>query len=48
MLLKQQRQILDEMGECRDQLTALTAICMRIEGAVNALTVEVRASHGVK
>jgi hypothetical protein len=44
LLLRQQKQILDAMGQFRDQLTALTTICMRLEGAVNALTVEVRAS----
>jgi hypothetical protein len=38
-------QVLDEMGEFRDQLTILTAICMRVEGAVGALTIEVRAMH---
>ena len=42
LMLRQQKQILDEMGEFRDQLTVLTAICMRVEGAVNALTTEVR------
>lgn len=45
LLTIQQKQILDEMGEFRDQLTVLTAICMRVEGAVNALTTEVRAVH---
>jgi hypothetical protein len=45
LLMRQQKQILDEMGEFRDQLTVLTAICMRVEGAVNALTIEVRAVH---
>lgn len=45
LLQRQQKQILDEMGEFRDQLTVLTAICMRVEGAVNALTTEVRAVH---
>jgi hypothetical protein len=33
------------MGELRDQLTVLTAICMRVEGAVNALTTEARAGR---
>ena len=44
-LARRQKNILDEVGEFRDQLTILTAICMRVEGAVNALTTEVRAVH---
>jgi hypothetical protein len=47
LLLRQQKQILDEMGEFRHQLTALTAICTRIEGAVTSLTIEVRAARRV-
>jgi hypothetical protein len=42
---RQQAKLLDEVGEFRDQLTVLTAICIRVEGAVTALTVEVRAMH---
>ena len=45
LIQRQQKQIPDELGEFRDQLTVLTAICMRVEGAVNALTTEVRAVH---
>ena len=45
LLMTQQKQILAEMAEFRDQLTVLTAICMRVEGSVNALTTEVRAMH---
>lgn len=44
-LARQQRRLLDEMGEFRDQLAITTAICLRIEGAVTALTTEVRAMH---
>jgi hypothetical protein len=45
MILKQQKQMLDEFADFRDQLIVLTAICMRVEGAVQSLTVEVRAMH---
>jgi hypothetical protein len=48
MIQRQQRQIIDEIGEFRDQLTVLTAICMRVEGAVNALTTEVRTFREFK
>lgn len=44
-LARQQTRILDEMGEFRDQLTVLTAICMRVEASVTSLTIEVRAMH---
>jgi hypothetical protein len=45
LLLKQQGQMLNEMADFRDQLTVLTAICMRVEASVGSLTVEVRAMH---
>jgi hypothetical protein len=45
LVLRQQRRMIDEVGEFRDQLTVLTAICMRVEAAVSALTIEVRAMH---
>lgn len=45
LLLRQQKQMLDEFADFRDQLTVLTAICMRVEGSVTALTTEVRAMH---
>lgn len=44
-LARQQARILDEMASFRDDLTVLTAIAMRVEGAVSALTTEVRAMH---
>jgi hypothetical protein len=34
MLLKQQKQMLDEFADFREQLVVLTAICMRVEAAV--------------
>jgi hypothetical protein len=45
MLLKQQKQMLDEFADFREQLTVQTAICMRVEAAVTSLTIEVRAMH---
>ena len=45
LLMRQQKQMLDEFADFRDQVTVLTAICMRVEGAMTALTVEVRAMH---
>lgn len=45
LLLRQQKQMLDEFADFRDQLTVLTAICMRVEGSLTALTTEVRATH---
>jgi hypothetical protein len=45
MLMRQQKQMLDEFADLRDQLTVLTAICMRVEGSITALTIEVRAMH---
>jgi hypothetical protein len=45
LILKQQKQMLDEFADLRDQLVVLTAICMRVEGAVQSLTLEVRAMH---
>jgi hypothetical protein len=45
LLMRQQARMLDEFGDFRDQLTVLTAIAMRVEGAVTALTIEVRAIH---
>jgi hypothetical protein len=43
--MAQQKRMLDEFADFRDQLIVLTAICMRVEGAVTALTTEVRAMH---
>jgi hypothetical protein len=45
MLLKQQKQLLDEFGDFREQLVVLTAICMRVEASVGSFTIEVRATH---
>lgn len=45
LLMRQQKQMLDEFADFRDQLLVLTAICMRVEGSVTALTTEVRAMH---
>ena len=45
LLMRQQKQMLDEFADFRDQLTVLIAICMRVEAAVTSLTVEVRAMH---
>ena len=45
LLMRQQKRMLDEFADFRDQLTVLTAICMRVKGAVTALTTEVRAMH---
>ena len=42
-LLRQQQRMMDDFADFRDQLTVLTAICMRVESSVTALTIEVRA-----
>jgi hypothetical protein len=42
---RQLKRVIDEMGEFRDQLTVLTAICMRLEGAMSAQLTEIRAMH---
>jgi len=42
LLLRQQKQMMDEFADFRDQLTVLTAICMRVEASVTSLTIEVR------
>ena len=42
LVLRQQQRMLDEFADFRDQPTVLTAICMRVEASVTALTIEVR------
>ena len=37
LVLRQQKQMLDEFADFRDQLTVLTAICMRLEGSLARL-----------
>ena len=44
-LSRQQTKLLDQMASFREDMTILTAIAMRVEGAVTALTTEVRAMH---
>ena len=45
LLVRQQRQILAEMGGIRDEIAVLTAIAMRQDGTLGALLNEVRAMH---
>ena len=40
LVLQQQKQMLAEIAAFRDQLAVLTAICLRVETAVQALTIE--------
>ena len=49
---RQQAQILaemarfrEDMGGFKDDMTVLTAITMRVEGSLSALTTEIRAMH---
>ena len=45
LLVRQQRQLLAEVGSMRDDLAVLTAIAMRQDGTLSALLTEVRAMH---
>lgn len=36
-------EVLREQADFRDQLTVLTAICMRVESSISALTEEMRS-----
>jgi hypothetical protein len=45
LLARQQRQILTEMGNIRDDFAVPTAIAMRQDGTLAALLAEVRAMH---
>lgn len=44
-LIRQQRQIMSDMGSIRDDLAVLTAIAMRQDGNLAALLTEIRAMH---
>ena len=37
--------VLDDLAEHRDNMTVQTAILMRVEGSLSALTTEIRAMH---
>jgi predicted nuclease with TOPRIM domain len=41
-LTRQNERILTELGSLRDDITVLTGIAIRLEGALDGLTVEVR------
>lgn len=43
LLVRQQRQMLTEMGSIRDDLTVLTAIAMRQDATLTAVLTELRA-----
>ena len=45
LLLRQQRQLLSDLGSMRDDFTVLTAIAMRLDGAMSTLPMELRAMH---
>jgi hypothetical protein len=45
MLVRQQRQIITELGSIRDDLSVLTAIVLRQDATLTALLTEVRAMH---
>jgi len=45
LLMRQQRQLITDMGRIRDDLAVLTAIAMRQDGSLLALLTEVRAMH---
>lgn len=45
LIVRQQRQLLDEMGTIRDDITVLTAIVQRIDGTLSGLVNEIRATH---
>ena len=45
LIVRQQRQLLSEMGSIRDDLTVLTAIVQRVDGTLAGLVNEIRATH---
>ncbi len=45
LIARQQRQMLDEMAQMRDDMAVLVAITMRLDGTVSGLVQEVRAMH---
>ena len=45
-LARQQQRLLDEMGSIRDDMQALTAVVMRLDGTVGLVLTELRAMHG--
>jgi hypothetical protein len=45
LLVRQQRQLLSEMGSIRDDIAVLTAVAMRQDGTLSSLLTEVRAMH---
>jgi hypothetical protein len=44
-IAKQQRLLLEEMGEMRDDMRVVAAMVQRLDGTVSGLVNEVRASH---
>ena len=45
LIARQQRQLLDEMGTMRDDMTVMMAILQRLDGTVAGLINEIRATH---
>ena len=45
LLVRQQRQLLTELGGLRDDVNVLTSIVLRQDGTLNALLTELRAMH---
>lgn len=41
-IARQQERVINRLGSIEDQITVLTGIAIRLEGAVNGLAVEVR------
>jgi hypothetical protein len=45
MILRQQRQIIADIGAMRDDMAVLTAVAMRQDATLTALLTEIRAMH---
>ena len=45
LIVRQQRQTLDQMARMRDDMAVLVAITMRLDGTVSGLVQEIRATH---
>jgi len=45
MMLRQQRQIIADIGAMRDDMAVLTAVAMRQDATLTALLTEIRAMH---
>jgi hypothetical protein len=46
-LAKQQKQILDRLGNMEDQQTVLTGIAMRLDGSLQGFAVEMRGMYSL-